>query len=116
MSAPDAISQAEQLAEQQRQAGANQIDGIAKAVHGAADQLEQQMPQAAELVHAAASRLEQGAGALRERSIGDLVAGFNEFGRRDPLALLGGAALAGFAISRFLRSSGDSSSTSRHSP
>jgi hypothetical protein len=109
MQAQDAIAQAEQIAQQQKQAGADQIEQMAKAVHGAADQLAPQMPDAAGFVHAAASHLERGAGALRERSVSDLLAGFNELGRREPLTLLGGALLAGFAISRFLKSSADTS-------
>jgi hypothetical protein len=103
----DTINKAEQIAEEQKQTGAGQIDEMAKAVHGAANELQDQMPKAAEFVHAAASRLEQGAGSLRERSINDLVSGFNDFGRKEPLALFGGAMVAGFAISRFLKSSAD---------
>jgi ElaB/YqjD/DUF883 family membrane-anchored ribosome-binding protein len=103
----DAIDKAEQIAEQQKRSGADQIDEMAKAVHRAADELQQQMPRAAEVVHATASRLEQGAGALRERSIKDLVNGFDEFGRKEPLALFGATLAAGFAISRFLKSSAD---------
>ncbi len=101
----DAIKQAEQISGGQKKAGASQIDEMAKAVHGAADELQDQMPKAAEFVHAAASRLEQGAGALRDRSIEDLMSGFNDFARKEPLAFFGGALLAGFAISRFLKSS-----------
>ena len=109
MQSADPVAQWEKVAEQQKQAGADQIDEMSKAVHSAADQLAQQMPEAAGFVHAAATRLERGAGALRERNMGDLMAGFNELGRKDPLALLGGAMLAGLAISRFLKSSADSS-------
>ena len=105
----DAISQAEDAAEQQKNAGAGQIEDMAKAVHGAADELGKQMPQAAELVHAAASRLEQGAEAVRERNLRDLVGTFNDMGRKEPLALFGGALVAGFAVSRFLKSSSSSS-------
>ncbi len=105
----DAVTHAEEVAEQQKKAGASQIDAMAKAVHGAADELEQQMPKAAEFVHAAASRIEQGADALREHNIQDLMNTFNNFGRKEPLAMFGGAVLAGFAISRFLKSSADSS-------
>ena len=101
------IDQAEQIAEQQKQSGADQIDEMAKAVHCAADELHGRMPRAAEYVHAAASRLEQGADALRERSIKDLVNGFDDFGRKAPLALFGATLVAGFAISRFLKSSAD---------
>ena len=109
MQSADPVAQWEKVAEQQKQAGADQIDEMSKAVRSAADQLAQQMPEAAGFVHAAATRLERGAGALRERNMGDLMAGFNELGRKDPLALLGGAMLAGLAISRFLKSSADSS-------
>jgi hypothetical protein len=107
--AADAITQAEQITERQKQAGASQVDAAAKAVHSAADELEQQMPKAAEFVHAAASRLEEGASALRQRSIGDLMNTFTDLGRKEPLALFGGAVVAGFAISRFLKSSADNS-------
>jgi hypothetical protein len=101
----DAASQAEGIAERQKKAGAERVDEMAKAVHGAADELGKQMPQAADLVHAAASRLEQGAQALRDRNVRDLMGTFNEMGRKEPLALFGGAMVAGFAISRFLKSS-----------
>lgn len=109
MQTVDPIAEWEQVAQQQKLAGADQIEDMAKSVHGAADQLAQQMPETAEFVHAAASRLERGAGALRERSMSDLMAGFNELGRKEPLTLLGGAMLAGFAICRFLKSSADRS-------
>jgi hypothetical protein len=109
MQSADPVAEWEQVAEQQKQAGADQIDQMAKAVHGAADHLAKEMPETAELVHSAASRLERGAGALRTRSMGDLMAGFNELGRKEPLVLLGAAMLAGFAISRFLKTSTDSS-------
>jgi hypothetical protein len=105
----DTISQAEQVAEEQKRGGAEQIDDMAKAIHDAADELQQQMPKASEFVHEAASSLERGAGTLRERSIGELMSGFNDMGRTEPLALFGGAVLAGFAISRFLRSSAERS-------
>jgi hypothetical protein len=97
----------EQAAERQKQTGANQIDQVAQAVHGAADELQAQLPKAAEFVHAAASRIEEGAGALRDRSLRDLMGTFSDFGRKEPLAVFGGAVLAGFAISRFLKSSAD---------
>jgi hypothetical protein len=36
----------------------------------------------------------------------------NDFGRKEPLAIFGGAVLAGFAISRFLKSSADNRQSS----
>lgn len=100
-----AINQAEQLVDEQKKAGAGRLDEMAKAVHGAADELNGQMPQAAELVHAAASRLQQGADALRDQRVQDLVSGFNDFGRKEPLTLFGSAVIAGLAISRLLKGS-----------
>jgi paraquat-inducible protein B len=106
----ETINQAEQIAEKQKRLGAEQMDELAKAVHGAADELKQQMPKAADFVHGAASRLEQGAGALRDRSIGELMNSLNDVAHRNPLAMFGVAIVAGFAISRFLKSSADRSS------
>lgn len=105
----DAISQGEEAAERQKESGANRADEIAKAVHSAADELGKQMPQAAELVHAAASRLEQGAKAVRDRDLRDLVGTFSDMARKQPLALFGGAIVAGFAMSRFAKSSSTNS-------
>jgi hypothetical protein len=102
----DPIPQADQMtghgAERQRPIGANQIDQVTEVVHGAVDELEHQ-------VKAAASRLEEGAGALRDRSLRDLMGTFNDFGRKEPFAVFAGAVLAGFAISRFLKSSSENS-------
>lgn len=104
----DAVSQAEEIAERQKRAGAERADEMAKAVHNAADEISRQMPEAADLVHAGASKLEQGAEAIRQRSLSDLMGNFTDMGRKEPLALFGGAVVAGFAISRFLKSSSDS--------
>jgi hypothetical protein len=65
------------------------------------------MPQAATFVHDAATRLEGAAASLRERSVDDLLRSFNNFARSQPAALFGGAVLAGFALSRFLKSSAE---------
>jgi hypothetical protein len=106
----DAIAdQAEQIAEQQKNAAADRAAEMAEAVHDAADELGKQMPPAAEYVHAAASRLDQGIGVLRERNIRELMDTFSDIGRKEPWALFGGAVVAGFAISRFLKSSAPNS-------
>jgi hypothetical protein len=101
------------VAEQQKEAGADQIGGIARAVHGAAREIEDKMPQAASFVHDAATRLEGAAASLRERSVDDLVRSFNDFARTQPAVFFGGAVLAGFALSRFLKSSAESSGEQR---
>jgi hypothetical protein len=105
--------QARTVAEQQKDAGAEQLGGMARAIHGAARELEDQMPQAAQFVQDAATKLEGAADALRERSVDDLLATFGRFARTQPLAFFGGAVLAGFAVSRFLKSSGQTAGGQR---
>ena len=115
--AHDAADQARQAARQARDAahsimqrqkdyGADQMDGIARAAHGAAHELEEQLPMAADYVRDAAQRLERASASLRERDIDDLMGSIAQFARSQPAALFGGAIVAGFAISRFLKSSG----------
>ena len=104
--------QARNFAEQQKEAGAEQIGNMAGAIHDAAHELEGQMPKAASYVHDAASRLESAAESLRERNIDEIVQNLGSFARSQPAAFFGGAVLAGFALSRFLKSS-STSQTSR---
>src|SRR6185436_12287791 len=93
------------LSEQQKTLGAQQLAGVASAVHTAAGELEQQMPQAANLVRAAAEKIDSAATALRERRIDELLGDIGDFARERPWLVFGGAVLAGFAMTRFVKSS-----------
>jgi ABC-type transporter Mla subunit MlaD len=95
----------EKLADRQKAAGAEQIVGIAHAIHSAADELDSVLPQAASYVRETADRVEQAAMALRERSIEDLLRTANDFARQQPAMFFGGTVLAGFLLSRFMKSS-----------
>jgi hypothetical protein len=95
---------AAQLAEQQKKTGARQLSGIAGAVHAAADQLEQQLPGAAGYIHDAAERIDHAASDLRNRNLSDIAGSVRRLGQERPLALFGGAVLAGFVLTRFLKS------------
>jgi hypothetical protein len=94
---------ASDYAEARKAEGAERIKGFSRAVHGAADQIGQEIPQAADYVHQAANRIESAADELRNRSIEDLIAGFTRFARQQPAAAFAGAVLAGFVLSRFLK-------------
>jgi len=102
-----AAQQVQTFAQRQKVAGAEQLGGVARAVHGAAREFEDELPQVARSVHDAAASLDRAASSLREKSAAELVASFNEFGRSRPGLLLGAAIVAGFAASRFLKSSRD---------
>jgi hypothetical protein len=97
---------ASDFAEAGKAQGAERIDRLGRAVHGAADELGREIPQAADYVHSAADGLENAAAHLRNRSVEDLIGAFNRFARQQPLAAFAGAVLAGFVVSRFIKSSG----------
>lgn len=98
---------AAQLAEQQKKSGARQLSGIAGAVHAAADQLGEQLPGAAGYIHDAAERIDHVASDLGNRNLSEIADGVRRLAREQPLALFGGAVLAGFVLSRFLMSAGE---------
>lgn len=95
------------IVEQQKNVGAEQIGGIAEAVHGAADDLQERAPSVARYVHEAASGIERVSDGLRSTTVDDLVDQVEHFARTQRLAFFGAAALAGFAVSRFVKSSGE---------
>lgn len=95
---------AAEIGERQKSAGADQLTGIAGAVHAAADELDRQLPGSAGYVHQAASRIENAASGLRDRSVSDLIEDMRHVAHDRPLAWFGGAVVAGFALSRFLKS------------
>jgi len=100
-----ATERARSFAEEGKETAANQIGGIATAIRGAAREFERQMPQGADIIRSAAASLESGAERLRQRSVNEWLQAANKFARNEPVALFGGALLAGFALSRFFNSS-----------
>jgi hypothetical protein len=105
--ARSAKESAARLAETQKEAGAKQLSGIAGAVHAAADELADQLPDAAGYIHNAAERIDHAASDLRNRNLSDLAEGARRLAQERPLALFGGAVLAGFVLARFLKSAND---------
>jgi hypothetical protein len=106
--AESAKAEARRIAHRQKDAGADRLGEVAGAVHGAARSLETGMPQMASYIHGAAARLEDAAKTLRHRSVDDLMDGIGSFARTQPAIFFGGAVLAGFALTRFLKSSSQS--------
>jgi hypothetical protein len=79
---------------------AEDVARTARALEDAARGLEGGgMPQG--LLREASGALTQLSQAMRGRSLSELVGELSDFGRRNPPAFLGGAALAGFALARF---------------
>lgn len=57
-----------------------------------------------------AQGLEGASNSVRQRSLGEMFSDLNTFARRHPATFLGGAALFGFAVSRFARASSEDTS------
>jgi len=106
-----ARQRAQGLAEQQVAFGADTVGGVARAATKAADELEQSSPQLASYVRDAASAVEDFSSSLRNRSLGDIMQDVTNFARREPVMFFGITVAAGFALSRFLKSSADTGSS-----
>lgn len=106
------VSGARQKAEEQvehgKSAAASSLEDFTAAIRKASDELgERDQSMAANLVREAASGLEQASEALKGQSLQELTRSVAGFARRQPAAFLIGAALAGVALGRFARASGD---------
>lgn len=91
--------------EDQKNAGADFVSGLADAVRRAAGEFDGQIPQAGDYIRRAASQMDGASDALRQRDLGELLKGVQDLARRQPTAFLGATVLAGFAVMRFLKSS-----------
>lgn len=89
---------------------ADEIARTARGLEAAADEMDGS-PLQQDLLREAADGLKHIAQAVEGKSIGAMVGSLSEFGRQNPLAYLGGAALAGFALARFARASSPESAS-----
>jgi hypothetical protein len=100
--------QAYSTADRQKEAAAQQMGGWAQALRTAADDLRNRgQEMAAAYVGQAADGLERASGTVRARDVDELIGTIEDFARRQPVAFLGGAVVAGFGLARFMRSSAD---------
>ena len=87
----DAVGpKAEDIANRSKAAGAEAL----------ADTVAPNSPAIAEYVRGAGQKIDRLASDLRDKKVGDLLASATEFGRSQPVIMLAGAALIGFALSR----------------
>ncbi len=101
-----ASEQVRSRAEGARTAAADEVQGIAHALRKAADDLREGSPQErtfSQIAHGLADASE----AMRDKDMGEMVGDLADFARRNPLVFLGGAALVGFAATRFAKATSD---------
>jgi hypothetical protein len=106
--AEDVKEQLRSSAASQKDAAAQQMDGWAHALKTASDDLDNRgQGSAAGWVRQAAAGLERASGTVRERNVDDLLGTVEDFARRQPVAFLGGAVVAGFGLARLMKSTAD---------
>lgn len=93
----------EQVADRSKVAGADAVAGLGRTASALADSMEDQAPAVADYVRTASEKMDRLASDLRDKKVGDLLNSAAEFGRAQPLVLLAGAALVGFALSRLVK-------------
>ena len=92
--------------DQQKEAAVGGIEGMAQALRSASDDLQERgQPVVAEYSRQVADGLESMANWVSRRNVDDLVGGVEDFARQRPVAFIGGAMVAGFALARFMKSS-----------
>ena len=102
----DMSVRARSAADEQKNVAAERVGGVARALRVASDDLHDQgQSLVAGYSRQVAEGLESMAQSFSRRSLGDLVEGVEDFARERPVAVLGGAMVAGFALARFMKSS-----------
>ncbi len=94
---------AEELAQRGTRAGADTVAAIGRTAETLASSLQDQSPAVAEYVRSTGARIDRLADDLRDKSAGELLGMATEFGRKQPLVFLAGAAVVGFALSRVVK-------------
>ncbi len=107
--ANNAKDKVEAAVSDQKSVGADYIQSIAQAAERAANEFDDELPQAAHYIRQASEQIQGFADTVRERDVRELVGEVQDFARRQPTLFFGGAVLLGFAALRFLKSAAPTS-------
>lgn len=104
--ASQAAEQGKSAINQQKDNVVHKVDTVSDAIRSAADELQEGgQPQAGHYVSMVADQLESFSRQLRNKDANSLIRDAENLARRSPMVFFAGALLAGFAASRFMRSS-----------
>ncbi|MDB5562843.1 MAG: hypothetical protein JWN11_2261 [Hyphomicrobiales bacterium] len=104
--AQEQLGEAKSFAAEQKDLAADRLESIADAVERVSEEMAGNNEAAvSNYARQAAGGIRQIADAVKQRDIDDIVGMAQDFGRRQPVAFLGAAALAGFIASRLVMSS-----------
>lgn len=99
-----ARAEAEEHVDEARGQAASEVDKIADALRKAAHDLHDGSPQA-RVIGQVAEGLADAAETFRSKDLAEVGHDITDLARRNPMMFLGGAALLGFAVTRFVRAS-----------
>jgi ElaB/YqjD/DUF883 family membrane-anchored ribosome-binding protein len=100
-----ATDKARDMANDEKQLLAAQVGGVADAMGKVADELETSNGASSQYARMIADNAERLSTTIRDKSIDDLLGMAQDFGRKQPAAFVGAAALLGFVASRFVMAS-----------
>jgi hypothetical protein len=105
----EATDKAKGFAGERKDEAADQLGGVSAALSRVADELggDTQTAAVAGYARDLASGIRQVSETVRNNSVDEVIGMVEDFGRRQPAAFLGAAALAGFVASRFVMASAD---------
>ena len=109
--ASDTADKLQDQVREQQHTGADFVNKFAGNIREAARAFENDVPFAARGINSVAEYVEDAAEKIRNGSFRDLVDNATDFAKRRPAAFLGVSVLAGFTAVRFLKASGQSSSS-----
>lgn len=110
----EVTDKAAEMAERQKSYAADQIENLASALEKVGDEMQARQPGAiGDYTKRLGASARQFAERVHDKDIGQLAAMAEDMGRRQPLAFLGLAAIAGVAASRFLMASSSRQTTGR---
>lgn len=114
--ANEARQRTQEALERQKKSAAVQASGIADALRESASNVPDEQAWLASGMHRAGDFMDNMSDSLDKRSISDLVRDLEHYTQRQPGVVIGAAAVAGFMLARFLKSSSSdtTSTTSRH--
>jgi 23S rRNA pseudoU1915 N3-methylase RlmH len=107
--AEEAKKRGRRMLDEQKGNAVQQLSGIAKALHQSAEQCKDKEDQqtASRVLEQAATALDRMSEALRNRDVDSMIDQATTLMRRQPALFVGGSVLAGFLLTRFLKSSGE---------
>ncbi len=102
----EAVTAARTRADDAKAGVANDVNDVATALRRASEEMRGGSPQERTL-GAIAGSLADVSESIRDKDLGEMLQMANKVARENPFLFLGGAALLGFAVSRYAKASGD---------